>query len=156
MVSADVVYNDAIHTKIEENHQTKEKKGVEIPEKANEDIVNEQSNDVSNHLLVDSLYAASMLGRGVDLPLIYFKLIDGYCDNMSISKVNLSISNVSFESHTDLHLDSRGNILFHVHIPQLKIINQSWLSLTLTHSRFGYKRHINQEDQEVLDIKEDK
>ncbi|CAH1413528.1 unnamed protein product [Lactuca virosa] len=55
-------YQDAIHTKIEENHQSKEKKAVESPEKENEDIVNEESNDVSNHLLLDNLYAASLLG----------------------------------------------------------------------------------------------
>ncbi|CAH1418129.1 unnamed protein product [Lactuca virosa] len=56
------VLHDPIHTKIEENHQTKEKKAVECLEKANEDIVNEESNDVSNHLLLDNLYAASTLG----------------------------------------------------------------------------------------------
>ncbi|CAH1413220.1 unnamed protein product [Lactuca virosa] len=37
------------------------KKGVKSPEKAKEDIVNEQSNYVSNHLLLDSLYAASSI-----------------------------------------------------------------------------------------------
>ncbi|CAH1415089.1 unnamed protein product [Lactuca virosa] len=53
-------YHDAIHTKIEENHQNKEKKAVESPGKANEDIVNEESNDVSNHLLLDSVHAANI------------------------------------------------------------------------------------------------
>ncbi|CAH1454158.1 unnamed protein product [Lactuca virosa] len=42
-----------------ENHQNKEKKAVESPEKENEDIVNEESNDVSNHLLLDSVHAAN-------------------------------------------------------------------------------------------------
>ncbi|CAH1428399.1 unnamed protein product [Lactuca virosa] len=37
------------------------KKVVESPEKANEDIVDKESNDVSNHLLLDSLEAASTL-----------------------------------------------------------------------------------------------
>ncbi|CAH1414963.1 unnamed protein product [Lactuca virosa] len=60
-VVADSVHSDAIHTKIEENHQNKEKKAVLSPEKANEDIVNEESNDVSNHLLLDSVYVASTL-----------------------------------------------------------------------------------------------
>ncbi|CAI9285805.1 unnamed protein product [Lactuca saligna] len=36
-------------------------KAVESPEKANEDIVNEESNDVSNQLLLDSVHAASTL-----------------------------------------------------------------------------------------------
>ncbi|CAH1445497.1 unnamed protein product [Lactuca virosa] len=59
-------YDDivAIHTKIEENHQSKEKKVVKSPEKANEDIVNEESNDVSNYLLLDNVEAASTLSFG--------------------------------------------------------------------------------------------
>ncbi|CAI9292866.1 unnamed protein product [Lactuca saligna] len=52
MVSANIVHIDPIHTKTEENHQSKENKAVECLEKENEDIVNEDSNDVSNHLLV--------------------------------------------------------------------------------------------------------
>ncbi|CAH1452917.1 unnamed protein product [Lactuca virosa] len=43
------------------NQQNKEKKAVESPEKANEDIVNEESNDVSNQFLLDSVHAASTL-----------------------------------------------------------------------------------------------
>nr|KAJ0190688.1 hypothetical protein LSAT_V11C800453850 [Lactuca sativa] len=39
----------------------KKKKVVKSPEKPNEDIVNEESNDVSNHLLLDSVEAASTL-----------------------------------------------------------------------------------------------
>ncbi|CAI9294833.1 unnamed protein product [Lactuca saligna] len=61
LVSADSVHIDVIHTKSEENHQNKEKKEVESPEKANEETVNEESNDVSNQLLLDSVYAASVL-----------------------------------------------------------------------------------------------
>ncbi|CAI9265689.1 unnamed protein product [Lactuca saligna] len=41
--------------KLKKITKTREK-AVESPEKANEDIVNEKSNDVSNHLLLDSLH----------------------------------------------------------------------------------------------------
>ncbi|CAI9279205.1 unnamed protein product [Lactuca saligna] len=41
-LEGEVGHTYAIHTKIEENHKTKEKIGVESLEKANEDIVNEQ------------------------------------------------------------------------------------------------------------------
>ncbi|CAH1450767.1 unnamed protein product [Lactuca virosa] len=39
--------------------QTMKKKAMESPEKENEDIVNEESNDVSNHLPLDSLHTAT-------------------------------------------------------------------------------------------------
>ncbi|CAH1412957.1 unnamed protein product [Lactuca virosa] len=47
--------------KLKKITKAKKKKVVKSPEKANEDIVNEESNDVSNHLLLDSLEAASTL-----------------------------------------------------------------------------------------------
>ncbi|CAI9265690.1 unnamed protein product [Lactuca saligna] len=47
--------------KLKKITKTREK-AVESPEKANEDIVNEKSNDVSNHLLLDSLHVSSTLG----------------------------------------------------------------------------------------------
>ncbi|CAH1448363.1 unnamed protein product [Lactuca virosa] len=47
--------------KLKKITKAKKKKVVKSPEKANEDIVNEESNDVSNHLLLDSVEAASTL-----------------------------------------------------------------------------------------------
>ncbi|CAH1416329.1 unnamed protein product [Lactuca virosa] len=41
--------------KLKKITKAKKKKVVKSPEKANEDIVNEESNDVSNHLLLDSV-----------------------------------------------------------------------------------------------------
>ncbi|CAI9281882.1 unnamed protein product [Lactuca saligna] len=38
------------------------KKVVDCPEKTNEDIVNENISNISKHILLDSLYAASTLG----------------------------------------------------------------------------------------------
>ncbi|CAI9279186.1 unnamed protein product [Lactuca saligna] len=68
------VFHVAIHTKIEEIHQSKEKKVVESPEKANEDIVNKESNDVSNYLLLDSVEAASLLTFWREWNTIYSNL----------------------------------------------------------------------------------
>nr|KAJ0210275.1 hypothetical protein LSAT_V11C400222770 [Lactuca sativa] len=47
--------------KVKKITKPKKKKVVKSPEKPNEDIVNEESNDVSNHLLIDSVEAASTL-----------------------------------------------------------------------------------------------
>ncbi|CAH1432723.1 unnamed protein product [Lactuca virosa] len=47
--------------KLKKITKAKKKKVVKSPEKANEDIVNEESNGVSNHLLLDSVEAASTL-----------------------------------------------------------------------------------------------
>ncbi|CAH1430148.1 unnamed protein product [Lactuca virosa] len=47
--------------KLKKITKAKKKKVVKSPEKANEDIVNEESNDVSNHLLLDSVEASSTL-----------------------------------------------------------------------------------------------
>ncbi|CAH1428135.1 unnamed protein product [Lactuca virosa] len=47
--------------KLKKISKTRKKKIVESPEKANEDIVNAETSDVSNHLLLDSIYAASTM-----------------------------------------------------------------------------------------------
>nr|KAJ0189667.1 hypothetical protein LSAT_V11C800447330 [Lactuca sativa] len=47
--------------KVKKITKTRKNKAVESPEKANEVIVNEESNDVSNQLLLDSVHAASTL-----------------------------------------------------------------------------------------------
>ncbi|CAH1418006.1 unnamed protein product [Lactuca virosa] len=47
--------------KVKKISKTRKKKIVESPEKANEDIVNAETSDVSNHLLLDSIYAASTM-----------------------------------------------------------------------------------------------
>ncbi|CAH1453647.1 unnamed protein product [Lactuca virosa] len=54
--------------------KTRKKKAVKSPEKANEDIVNEERNDVSNHLLLDSLHATSTLSFWKEWNMISSKL----------------------------------------------------------------------------------
>ncbi|CAH1425302.1 unnamed protein product [Lactuca virosa] len=61
--------------KVKKISKTRKKKIVESPEKANEDIVNAETSDVSNHLLLDSIYAASMMSFWIEWSMISSKLI---------------------------------------------------------------------------------
>ncbi|CAH1414874.1 unnamed protein product [Lactuca virosa] len=66
---------DAIDTKSEKISKTRKKKIVESPEKVNEDIVNAETSDVSNYLLLDSIYATSTMSFWKEWSMISSKLI---------------------------------------------------------------------------------